>query len=255
MENGYGSGVGDGIEILGALSNTIGGTIAADRNIISGNDYRGVEIDSPAIANLVEGNYIGTDITGTVALGNGAANVYVAAAGNTIGGTVAGAGNVIAGGGSYGVKLTTSRGDRQPDRRQRDRHQRRRHRGTAQCRVRDLHHRRPGQYDRRHRGGRGQRRLREPERRHQHQRRQRQPGRGQQDWHQRRGHGPTGQHRQRNHHRQRWLQQHDRRHGGRCPQPHLGQQRRRRRNHWHGQHRQPGRGQLHRHQRRRNRCA
>ena len=62
-------------------------------------------------ANLVEGNYIGTDITGTVSLGNGLlpgyAGVYVAAAGNTIGGTVAGAGNVISGSGSYGVRLDT----------------------------------------------------------------------------------------------------------------------------------------------------
>ena len=58
---------------------------------------------------MVEGNYIGTDITGTVSLGNGLiagyAGVYVAAAGNTIGGTVAGAGNVISGNGSYGVRL------------------------------------------------------------------------------------------------------------------------------------------------------
>ncbi len=106
VANGYGSGVGDGIEIIGASSNTIGGTIAADRNIISGNVYRGVEIDIPATANLVEGNFIGTDLTGTVALGNGAANVFVATFGNTIGGTVAGAGNVIAGSGSYGIRLT-----------------------------------------------------------------------------------------------------------------------------------------------------
>ena len=107
VANGYGSGLGDGIEIAGASSNTIGGTIAADRNIISGNVYRGIELDTPATANLVEGNFIGTDITGALALGNGAANVYVAASGNTIGGTVTGAGNVIAGSGSYGVRLAT----------------------------------------------------------------------------------------------------------------------------------------------------
>ena len=103
----------DGVLInSGASADTIGGTVAGARNIISGNGTHGVEIDNPATDNLVEGNYIGTDITGTVALGNGvsggSAGVYVSGASNTIGGTVAGAGNVIAGSGSYGIRLTTS---------------------------------------------------------------------------------------------------------------------------------------------------
>jgi titin len=74
---------------------TIGGTTPADRNLISGN---GIGVYLGGQSDLIEGNYIGTDLTGTLALGNGS-GVYTAggASGNTIGGTAAGAGNVIAG--------------------------------------------------------------------------------------------------------------------------------------------------------------
>ena len=57
-----------------AASNTIGGTTAAARNIISANGYSGVEIDD-ANDNVVEGDFIGTDVTGKVALGNNSADV------------------------------------------------------------------------------------------------------------------------------------------------------------------------------------
>ena len=60
----------DGVVIdTSASGNTIGGTTAAARNIISANADAGVEIHG-ANDNLVEGDYIGTDVTGTVALGN-----------------------------------------------------------------------------------------------------------------------------------------------------------------------------------------
>ena len=54
-------------------NNRVGGTVAADRNIISGNTVNGVLIDgdtSSTANNVVEGNYIGTDVTGTVAVPN-----------------------------------------------------------------------------------------------------------------------------------------------------------------------------------------
>ncbi len=80
---------------------TIGGTTAAARNIISGNALCGVTIPgSAATKDLVEGNYIGTDVTGTVALGNGDGGVYILAQSNTIGGTAAGAGNLISANGT-----------------------------------------------------------------------------------------------------------------------------------------------------------
>ena len=60
-----------GVEIADSASNnTIGGTAAGDRNVISGSPEGGVFIHGSATGNLVAGNYIGTDVTGTMALGN-----------------------------------------------------------------------------------------------------------------------------------------------------------------------------------------
>ena len=87
----------DGVEIdTGASGNIIGGTTALARNIISGNTAYGVGIDTPATDNVVEGDYIGTNVTGDVVLAN-TIGVYIHSSDNTIGGTAAGAGNVIAG--------------------------------------------------------------------------------------------------------------------------------------------------------------
>jgi hypothetical protein len=63
---------GPGVDIReGAQNNTIGGTTAGERNVISGKNYYGVVIeDSGTDFNTVSGNYIGTDATGTTALGN-----------------------------------------------------------------------------------------------------------------------------------------------------------------------------------------
>src|SRR5262249_53328394 len=56
----------------------------------------GVEIDTGASGNVIEGSYVGTDITGTASISN-PVGLFIAAGGNTIGGTALGAGNVIAG--------------------------------------------------------------------------------------------------------------------------------------------------------------
>ncbi len=78
----------DGVEIdTRASGNTIGGTTGAARNVISGNDNIGVSTDPGATGNVVEGSYIGTDVTGTLALGNGGGGVGVSGSDNTIGGT------------------------------------------------------------------------------------------------------------------------------------------------------------------------
>jgi hypothetical protein len=56
--------------------------------------------------NKVQGNYIGTDKSGTRDLGNGSVGVFVMSAfGNLVGGTEAGAGNVISGNEFDGVNL------------------------------------------------------------------------------------------------------------------------------------------------------
>jgi hypothetical protein len=85
----------DGIHVH-SDSNTIGGTTASQRNVISGNGQSGIRVESStANTNLIEGNFIGTNAAGTAALGNGDAGVHLGGANNTIGGTLPGAGNVI----------------------------------------------------------------------------------------------------------------------------------------------------------------
>ncbi|HWE36555.1 MAG TPA: hypothetical protein VG406_08315, partial [Isosphaeraceae bacterium] len=99
-----------GVLVLSISNNTIGGTTAADRNIISGNSQDGVDIQGTGTliqGNVVAGNYVGTDITGTTALGNGGAGISIlAASDNTIGGTVAGAGNVVSGNTGAGIQIS-----------------------------------------------------------------------------------------------------------------------------------------------------
>lgn len=92
-----GNGNGDvGIAIISGSGNTIGGTSAAARNVISRN-FEGIEINTDD--NVVQGNYIGTDVTGTLNRGSRSddgVEIQNSASGNTIGGTVPGAGNLIA---------------------------------------------------------------------------------------------------------------------------------------------------------------
>jgi trimeric autotransporter adhesin len=90
--------------LIASSNNLIGGTTAQDRNIISGNHANGICINGSS-HNQVEGNYIGTDATGTHARGNAGNGILLTAgaAGNTIGGS---AGNVISGNDANGVLLS-----------------------------------------------------------------------------------------------------------------------------------------------------
>src|SRR5208282_89244 len=90
----------------GATNNLIGGTSAGTANFVSGN-YYGVCITDPGTSgNVVEGNFIGTDHTGTNGVGNyDNVELQNGATGNFIGGISAGAGNVIAFAGWAGVIL------------------------------------------------------------------------------------------------------------------------------------------------------
>jgi titin len=96
----------------GATRNTLGGSTAASRNIISGNAGPGVLLFRSSSANVLQGNYIGTDVTGSAALGNGLQGISIeGASNNTIGGTIPGAGNVISGNQADGIFLTFHSGD------------------------------------------------------------------------------------------------------------------------------------------------
>jgi titin len=104
-----------GVAVSGASNNTIGGTATGAGNLISGNIGNGVRVElSGTAGNLVQGNLIGTDMTGTLALGNGtdgldsAVLLDTGASNNTVGGTVAGAGNVISADSLNGVRIRDS---------------------------------------------------------------------------------------------------------------------------------------------------
>jgi parallel beta-helix repeat protein len=93
-----------GVQIDGGASgNTVGGTTAADRNVISGNYQAAVSLtDTGTKFNLIAGNYIGTDVNGLAAVPNvsnyfGVVRILGGASDNLIGGSAPGAGNLISG--------------------------------------------------------------------------------------------------------------------------------------------------------------
>ena len=98
---------GDGVLINDSGSNTIGGSTSGAGNLISGNSSFGVVIEGQnAYVNVVAGNLIGTDASGTVALGNdNGVGILGADYGNTIGGSAAGWGNLISGNTETGVVI------------------------------------------------------------------------------------------------------------------------------------------------------
>jgi titin len=94
---------GSGVEV-GDNNALIGGPAAAAHNLISGNSYDGVLIDSGVSGTRVQNNYIGTDITGTVALAN-FNGVEIQGNGTLVGGTTLAVRNTIAGNSNNGVQI------------------------------------------------------------------------------------------------------------------------------------------------------
>jgi hypothetical protein len=74
----------------------IGGTVAAARNVIAGVDA--ITLNT-ASSTAIEGNYIGTDRTGTTPIGSLKAINMTGCNGTQIGGSMAGEGNVLGGNG------------------------------------------------------------------------------------------------------------------------------------------------------------
>ncbi len=96
----------DGISIEGTSSNNIiGGYSIAERNLVSGNVAYGIPVFGAGCNhNVITGNYIGTDITGTSAIPNTYGVLFDDGAKyNICGGRKAGSGNLISGNSGYGV--------------------------------------------------------------------------------------------------------------------------------------------------------
>jgi len=95
-----------GVFVDEASSAQIGNTTAGYGNVISANDGYGISVIQATGDNLtkIQGNFIGTNAAGTAALGNqGGVNIHAYTV--TVGGTVAGARNVISGNQLYGVLI------------------------------------------------------------------------------------------------------------------------------------------------------
>ncbi len=98
-----------------AANNVVGGPLLGSRNIISGTILfpgyptgggAGVLIESGADSNVVQGNFIGTDLAGTSSISNAGEGIFINSASNTsIGGDQPGTGNLISGNGRNGVVI------------------------------------------------------------------------------------------------------------------------------------------------------
>ncbi len=100
----------DGITMqAGAHHNNIGGTSAADRNVVSGNAYRGImTAGSPSNYNRIINNMVGLGPAGDKQLANAKHGIDIngGSSYNQIGGTGAGERNVVSGNGQEGVEIS-----------------------------------------------------------------------------------------------------------------------------------------------------
>ncbi len=104
----------NGVVVINASNNTIGGTTTGARNVVSGNGTRdtnpigglrsGIQIQgSTSSGNLVQGNFVGSDHTGKNAIPNAMGVEISRGNENTIGGTTPGARNIIVSNSGDGV--------------------------------------------------------------------------------------------------------------------------------------------------------
>ena len=110
---GVGENFGAAVIYIAGANNTIGGTTAADRNLISGGVNGIVISGATATNNTISGNYIGTDITGSTIVGNTFDGIRIenGAINNTVGGATSAHGNVITGNGQDGVQINGENSD------------------------------------------------------------------------------------------------------------------------------------------------
>ncbi|MFN8634998.1 MAG: Calx-beta domain-containing protein [Chloroflexota bacterium] len=109
-----------GVLITDAQGIVVGGNKTAEGNIISGNQKDGIALIGDGTQDvLIYGNRIGTNVTGTAALGNGRDGISVSQidpahdgpASTGIGTEDAGSGNLISGNGRHGINMLGAVGD------------------------------------------------------------------------------------------------------------------------------------------------
>jgi hypothetical protein len=104
-----GIGVGGSYNVIGGVNATPGGNCTGECNLFSANDEWGIFLSDNALSNTVSGNYVGTDVSGTMDLGNeDGIGIHDQASYNLIGGDTPGERNLISGSEDYGVDMRGS---------------------------------------------------------------------------------------------------------------------------------------------------
>jgi hypothetical protein len=96
------------ISINNSSRNRIGGTSARSGNLISGNRGEAIDLNGLAFDTVIQGNLIGTDVSGRERLQNGSFEIMVGAPRTIIGGTLPGARNVISGSQTYALYVRST---------------------------------------------------------------------------------------------------------------------------------------------------
>ena len=196
--------------VFSGSDNTVGGTVAAARNILPTD---GIWLQGAASGNLVEGNILGLDITGAIKLAQYGIGIEADGPNNTIGGTVAGSAEHPRRVGLGRPEPGRHQLYGQPDRGQPGRHGHHRDDFDSQRWLSPVDHgRRHQQHDRRHHTRRRQCAVQQQLWVVDRQLLLRQPGRGELDRHRHHRHTVALRLNGRQYRRRR---QHDRRHGRR----------------------------------------
>src|SRR5262249_26276854 len=86
---------------------TINASHSTVKGLVLNRFTTGTAVCVNSIASVIQNNFIGTNVAGTAALGN-FDGITITGTANTVGGTAAGAGNLISGNNRYGVAIVGS---------------------------------------------------------------------------------------------------------------------------------------------------